>query len=278
MKENTREDEVEIDLKELILLVVHKLWIVILVGSIAAVGCHYIMERRAVPYYEADTTIYILYHQDENKLLVSDMQTGDYLTSDYQGLIKSRSVLEKVIDELSLDITYKALSSRTTVTLQPDTRILTIAVQDEDPELAMKIANTVRTVSTDYINEIMRVEAVTEIDKAKFPEEPILPNINKNAAIAGIFAGILMIGLIVFIDLLSQKIKNVKEIESKLGMEVLAVIPDVNEKRLIRIHKKKLIQERKLYKKQIMRKETEYQTPHLGAVSNSIDKYEIINA
>ncbi|MDO5521805.1 MAG: Wzz/FepE/Etk N-terminal domain-containing protein [bacterium] len=278
MKENTHQDEVEIDLKELIILVIHKFWLVVLAGGIAAICCHYILVKSTVPYYEADTTIYILYHQDKDKLLVSDMQTGDYLTSDYQGLIKSRSVLEKVISELSLNSTYKVLSSRTVVTLQPETRILTILVQDEDPELAMRIANTIRTVSTKYINEIMRVEAVTEVDQAQKPEEPILPNIKKNSAIAGIFVSILVVGAIVVIDLLSQKIKNTKDIEAKLGLEVLTIIPEVNEKKLRRVHKKKLIQERELYDRKIIREETEYQNRKGRTVNNSIDEDEIINA
>lgn len=277
MKGSMQDEEIEIDLVELIIAVVHKLWLVFLVGAGVAGGCYYLLTKSTVPSYQADTTIYVLSHQDQEKLSLSDMQTGDYLTSDYQGLIKSRKVLEKVISELELESTYKELYSRTVVTLQKDTRILTITVQDENPDMAVRIANTIRTISTEYINEIMRVEAVTPVDEAKMPADMIVSPVKKKAAIAGLIASVFVAGVVGLLHLFNQKILSDKELESKIGIEVLATIPEVKEKKVVRIHKKKLIKERKSYMEQIAREEEEYQNRQRTTVIDSVDAYEGIN-
>ncbi len=277
MKGSMQDEEIEIDLVELIIAVVHKFWLVFLVGAGVAGGCYYLLTKSTVPSYQADTTIYVLSHQDQEKLSLSDMQTGDYLTSDYQGLIKSRKVLEKVISELELESTYKELYSRTVVTLQKDTRILTITVQDENPDMAVRIANTIRTISTEYINEIMRVEAVTPVDEAKMPADMIVSPVKKKAAIAGLIASVFVAGVVGLLHLFNQKILSDKELESKIGIEVLATIPEVKEKKVVRIHKKKLIKERKSYMEQIAREEEEYQNRQRTTVIDSVDAYEGIN-
>ena len=74
----------------------------------------------------------------------SDLQTGTQLTQDYMELIKSRTVLEEVISVLNLEMTTDDLSGMITTTNTENTRILTIQVENEDPELAREIADALR--------------------------------------------------------------------------------------------------------------------------------------
>ena len=53
---------------------------------------------------------------DSNKeVSMSDLQVGSALTNDYEGIIKSRVVLTKVISNLNLDIAYKNLYNAVSV-------------------------------------------------------------------------------------------------------------------------------------------------------------------
>ena len=59
---------------------------------------------------------------------MSDVQLGSALTGDYEGIIKSRVVLNKVIENLKLDLTYKQLYNIVSVENPDSTRILKIYV------------------------------------------------------------------------------------------------------------------------------------------------------
>ena len=53
---------------------------------------------------------------DSNKeVSISDLQIGSALTNDYEGIIKSRVVLTKVISNLNLNIAYKSLYNAVSV-------------------------------------------------------------------------------------------------------------------------------------------------------------------
>ena len=57
--------------------------------------------------FQAEASMCII---DSNKeVSMSDLQVGSALTNDYEGIIKSRVVLTKVISNLNLDIAYKNL-------------------------------------------------------------------------------------------------------------------------------------------------------------------------
>ncbi len=67
---------------------------------------------------------------------LADLQIGSQLTKDYNILITSRTVLQDVVDELNLDMTYKELKRAHHSRESSDTRILSITAIDKDPEMA----------------------------------------------------------------------------------------------------------------------------------------------
>lgn len=76
--------------------------------------------------YQAEASMCII---DSNKeVSMSDVQLGSALTGDYEGIIKSRVVLNKVIENLKLDLTYKQLYNIVSVENPDSTRILKIYV------------------------------------------------------------------------------------------------------------------------------------------------------
>ena len=80
--------------------------------------------------------------------------------------------------------------------MEADTRILTISVTDEDPYMAMEVANIVREVATDYINKVMKVQVATRVDAAQLPEIPIGKSSKKAAVIAGIIGAMGVAGVL----------------------------------------------------------------------------------
>lgn len=133
-------EETEIDLVELFWVLWRKLPLMIAVGLFTALlafgGSKFLM----TPTYQSVTKIYILNKQDSSNANVtySDLQAGTQLVKDYSELIKSRFVLEAVIEQLNLPLSYEQLSGKVTVSTPADTRVISIAVTDSNPVAAMK--------------------------------------------------------------------------------------------------------------------------------------------
>ncbi|MEG0228023.1 MAG: protein-tyrosine kinase, partial [Lachnospiraceae bacterium] len=164
-------------------------------------------------------------------MTASDLQTSTLLTKDYQQLITSRAVLNQVIEDENLDMTYQELLGAVTVNTPVDTRIVEILVSNPDPKMAQDIANSVRTVAADHIQKVMDSQAVNTVDEANLATHPSKPSILKNTVIGGLLGIFLAIGIVVIIFLLDDRIRSVEDIEQYLGLGVLGSIPIMTEEK-----------------------------------------------
>ena len=234
---NTQVDEIEIDLREVFLILLGKFWLILLVGIFTGALAFGFSQFVMQPVYESTTQIYILNKQENNTVTYSDVQLGTQLTKDYAELIESRYVLESVIEELQLktinpEMDYEALLKKITVTTPTDTRILAITVEDTDPMLAMDIANSIREAAAVHIKNVMDIEVVNVVDTANLPTEKSSPSVVKWTAI-GAFIGMFFVMAIVLVwYLLDDTIKTSDDVEKYLGLSTLALIPlETKEKR-----------------------------------------------
>ena len=150
------QDEIEIDLLELLRVLWSKIGYVILAAL--ALGLLMVLVSKVFmkPQYESTTKMYVLSKQDSSSTVTSgDLQASSLLTKDYAELIQSRQVVETVIAQLNLDLTYEEFLNKITVTTQNDTRILSITVKDEDPYVASQMADAIRVAASDHIQNVM---------------------------------------------------------------------------------------------------------------------------
>ena len=220
MKNN---DEIEIDLGEIFHPILSRLGVIILSGIILGVISIIGTMLFITPQYESTTKIMVLNKQDSNTLTSADMQTSTQLTKDYAELIKSRTVLEGVIAQLNLNITYQQLLGKLTVDTSTDSRIVTIIVSDEDPYTASEMANAIRDMAAEHIQSVM--EAVNVVDSANIPSEKASPSLAKNGVIGGLLGVIIAMAIVIIIYLTNDTIKVEEDVERYLGLSVLGSIP-----------------------------------------------------
>ena len=218
-------DEIEIDLGEVFHLVISKLGVIILSGILLGVLSIIGTMLFITPKYESTTKIMVLNKQDNNTLTSADMQTSTQLTKDYAELIQSRTVLEGVIAQLNLDMTYKAMLNKVSVETSSDSRIVSISVTDEDPYTASEIANAVRDMAAEHIQSVMDIEAVNVVDTANIPNEKASPSLAKNGVIGGLLGVIIAMAAVIIIYLTNDTIKVEEDVERYLGLSVLGSIP-----------------------------------------------------
>lgn len=230
MENQIDKKEIEIDLKQLVMELVKRIWIIVLVTAIAGVGALIISMFFIKPVYTSTTSVYILSKQSETAAVsYSDLQTASQLTSDYEQLIKSRDVAEKVITEMGLDTTVAALSSSISVSSPTGTRMLEISVNNGDPQLAQKIAAKTREVAGKQIVDIMNIDAVNLVDEANLPLTPSSPSVSRNTLLGAVVGFILACAAIILMYVLNDTIRTPEDIDRYLGMSVLGVIPVTGE-------------------------------------------------
>lgn len=219
-------DELTIDLGELFSVLLSRAHVIILAGIVLAMAAFAGTKIFITPKYTSSTSMYMLVKADNTAGLTnSDLQTGTQLTQDYMELVTSRSVMEKVISVLNLDMTSEELAGSVTAENKTNTRILTIYVENEDPKLAQQIADEIRDAVSTKIGDVMEIDAVNTIEEASLPTSPSSPSTMKNTAIGGMLGILLAAGIFVLIFILDDTIKTPDDVEYYLGLNVLTSIP-----------------------------------------------------
>ena len=97
---NQQNDVIEIDLREIVLLIGHHLLAIIATTVAAALAAGLISVFALTPMYTSTSQIYILTNSG-SVVSLTDLQMGSSLANDYEELIKSRE--RKVIEDKGLD-------------------------------------------------------------------------------------------------------------------------------------------------------------------------------
>lgn len=217
-------DELEIDLKEIYYAVKKNIVAIILAGMVGGLAALLITKLFITPMYTAENSMLVL--ASEGVSSTSDLTLGSQLSNDYNVLIACRPVLETVIEELELDMSYSALKKSISISQVSNTRVLKVAVEHADPQLAYDIVRAVTDEAAEYIAEIMEVAKPKVFDYGVVPTTKTSPSTMKNTAI-GLFAGLLLCGgVVVLRAVLDDTIKSEEDIEKYLGIPTLSAVPD----------------------------------------------------
>ena len=263
---DNRNDVIEIDLVELLGVVLHNLWLIIVSGVIVAAIALLASYFLLTPKYESVTKIYVINKSNADTMTYSDLQAGSTLTKDYKELVKSRPVLEEVIAETGIDTELKDLEEQISVEIPTDTRIVSITVEDKDPYEARTIADSVRIAASKHIQAVMDTEAVNVVEEASLPTEKSSPHMLQNTVIGYAIGLFLAIAIVVMKYIMDDTIKTPDDVEKYLGVSVLGSIPysenDLSDKADMEEYEKKVKKRKKKAKsgKDLDREEEVFKT------------------
>ena len=123
-----------IDLLEVLNAVRQHLLAVILTTVILAGVGFGVSKFLITPQYEASALMIVNTRQDTTSNVTSDqINSATKLVSTYSIIIKSDTVLQQVIDNLGLSLTYEKLAERVTVSAVDDTQVMKITVKSDNP-------------------------------------------------------------------------------------------------------------------------------------------------
>ena len=222
--QSRQDDEIEIDLKEVFyLLLSHwkSIFLAMLIGA-AIFGAYHTFLLK--PSYQADASIYIT--STDSMISFSDLQLSAALTDDYANIIKSRTVLNRVIDELDLNLNYKQLGALISVDNPDSTHIVDIKVTCDDPELSRNITNALMNISVDPIYQVIGSGEPTVIDYAMAEAvQDVTPSLKKYLMLGALLGALLVCAIVVLRMLTDTTLKTVDDIDRYLHLPVLAAVP-----------------------------------------------------
>jgi capsular polysaccharide biosynthesis protein len=232
--------EETISLKELLVTLKKRLVMIILITMTAGLVSGVVSYFFLTPIYQASTQILINQEKkDQTFYNPSEVQTNLQLINTYNVIIKSPAVLDKVADDLNLDAAQ--LNGKITVSSETDSQVVNITVQDEDPKMAAKIANTTREVFREKIADLMNVDNVKKVSDATVAENqsPIKPQPVLNVAIAIVVGLMASVGLAFLLEYFDNTIKNEQDIEKILDLPILGVIAQIDDQKMEELKKRK---------------------------------------
>lgn len=248
--QQTQNEEIEIDLLELFYVLLGKIWIIILVTALGlGIAAGYTLAF-IEPVYSSTSMLYVI-SKSTSITSLADLQVGTTLTKDYAVFITSRPVVDRVIEDLELDMTYGEFVENVSVDNPNDTRFINITVNNHDAYMAKTIVDKLTDVSAEYMGEIMATEPPNVADYGHVPEHQTSPNVVKNAIVGALFGFVLVCAVIIILHLMDDTIHTTEDVERYLDMNVLGLIPleEGVSKRGTRGHDKDMVRARKQRKK-----------------------------
>ena len=222
--QSRQDDEIEIDLKEIFyLLLSHwkSIFLAMLIGAAIFGAYHTFLLKSS---YQADASIYIT--STDSMISFSDLQLSAALTDDYANIIKSRTVLNRVIDELDLNLNYRQLGALISVENPDSTHIVDIKVTCDDPELSRNITNALMNISVDQIYQVIGSGEPTVIDYAMAEAvQDVTPSLKKYLMLGALLGALIVCAIVVLRMLTDTTLKTVDDIDRYLHLPVLAAVP-----------------------------------------------------
>lgn len=220
--------DVEIDVMKLLFLYLSKWWLILLCAVVGA-GIMFLYTKNFItPLYQAKVTIYVnnaVSGQQIESVSGSNLSASQQLVNTYVNILRSDTVLEKVVDSTGLDLTAEEIREIMSASQVDGTELFDIYISDPDPEMAAFIANKMAEVAPGEIEEFVEGSSTKIVDYAKVPEEPYTPSYKKNLALGAIVGILLIVVILTVRDLLDVRIKSEEDLAEISDLPVLGRIP-----------------------------------------------------
>ncbi len=225
------QDKIELDLNEIFKIMKKKkiaiIGTTIVVAIITAIVNLYVLK----PVYESKASIIVGPENIMENIAYaysSDTVTlSQKLLKTYTQIATSDTVLSKTIDDLSLNYSeaeYDSFKNRVFITYEENTQLLEVAVQDNDPVIASKIANKLTENFMIEAEKFLPQGDMKLLDKASVVKNEIKPNKALNVIVATTLTFIGITTIIVLKELKQIKIVDEIDVEKYLDLRVVGTI------------------------------------------------------
>lgn len=233
---NLENNEIEIDLLHLVKVLWKNAFVIaictVLLGAITFSYAFFFV----TPQYQAKAMMYVnnssfTVGSASFSISSSELTAAKSLLDTYVIILKSRTTMEKVLEETGLDYSYEQISDMVTASAVNSTEVFQIVATSSDPVEARLIVDTIVKILPDRIADIVDGSSVRLVDRAVIPTQRSSPSYTKYAMIGLILGFVCSCGIIILFDLMDTTIRDEEYLYQRYNMPVLAVVPDAYETR-----------------------------------------------
>lgn len=203
--------------------------VTVIVGAMALFGSMIFIPKQ----YEADAMLIVNNKQSDSQVINSgEIVAAQNLAEVYSIIIKSDTVLQQVIDDLKLNMTYEQLYKAISVSSVDSTQVISIKMRNTDPDFAKEIIADVVKVAPDVIKDKVEAGSVKVISEARISNNgnPVSPSLTKNALFGAIIGFVITLAIVFIKAFFRNTLKTESDITNTLGIPLLGIIPEIDEK------------------------------------------------
>ena len=220
------EREMEIDLREVFFLLLSKIGVIILSSVILAIGALIISNYFITPTYQSRLSLYVFNEETQKKETSSnDLMVAQRLVNSYIAVLQSDKFLNRVIDDVYLDMIPEELRKGLEFSAVKDTELFEIVVSAPTPNIAFKIANSIAKLAPSGVEQIVKIGRTEIVDTPVVASKQSSPNVLINTIIGALIGFIGSCVVIVILDMFNTKIKSKKDITDRYAVPILGSIP-----------------------------------------------------
>ncbi|AQU80153.1 MULTISPECIES: Wzz/FepE/Etk N-terminal domain-containing protein [Planococcus] len=220
-----------ISLREIYGILKNRIRLILTVTIVAMIITALVSYYLVTPIYQTSTQLLISQQRGEVVVDSQSIEADLQLVATYSEIIKSPVILEQVISQLGLEMSFEELQGKVNVEIAESSQLLNIMVMDADPAVAVGIANKTAEIFEAEIIELMNVDNVSILSPAVVTESqaPVSPNPPLNillSAIVGLLIGMAMAMILRYLD---TTLRSEEDVQNVLGIPVLGAISPMNE-------------------------------------------------
>ncbi|MCI0838893.1 MAG: hypothetical protein J4O00_04605 [Chloroflexi bacterium] len=163
-------------------------WLPVLLVTCIVGAASYWLASSSPGAFKANATLLVNLTETPGTIVLDDVLLSERLTATYTELITTRPILDDVAAQLPDVESGQDLEDQIAVSAVPRTQLIRIDVEDDDPESAALIANTVASVFIDENNRTPAGGTITIIESAVPPDGREGPSL-MTRALLGLLAG-----------------------------------------------------------------------------------------
>ncbi len=221
----------EINVKELLEYIKEKIWIIGIALVLSITASVIYTQAIKKPIYKSSTTYVLISDSSKDGITTNEVTLNEKLIATYKEIIKSRNILEKVINQLNLEETPQQLAKTITVEQVSTSSMIKITVSNKDPEIAKKIAETIGNEFSKEVEALYKISNLGLVDKALVPTSA--SNESNKKEMIMINGGSLMVSLMIILLMfyLDNTVKDQEQVQEKTNLPVLGSVPLVSKKK-----------------------------------------------
>ena len=232
-KKQENDKELFIDLRQIFTALLHRAWLIVIVGLVAGIAMFVYTSFFVAPKYSSSVMLYVnnkAISMDDITISASDLSASQSLIDTYIVILKNRTTMEEVAEKSGLPYRYDQLMGMVSTQKVEGTEVFKVTVTTEDPYEAAHIANCISEVLPLRIEEIIDGSSMRIVDSAVVNTGKVSPNISSDTIKAFAIAVFLAAAAIVLLAIIDDTIRTEDQISRNYDLPILAIIPDFDEK------------------------------------------------